>query len=121
MPGLALITLICSLSACAACAFVAWNRASECCQLAKRMRALEPQIADLRSEFEALLESHKKLRSRIGMRELRERRAGGETEKAETKAELRARLGLVGASGPAFTMKQLEIERAANRNNAREA
>lgn len=37
------------------------------------MNSLEIEMADLRSSMQSLLESHKRLRSRIGMQELRER------------------------------------------------
>jgi len=37
------------------------------------MNSLEIGLADLQSSFQTLLESHKRLRSRIGMQELRER------------------------------------------------
>lgn len=43
------------------------------------MNSLEIEIADLRSSMQTLLESHKRLRSRIGMRELRERAETGAT------------------------------------------
>lgn len=39
------------------------------------MNSLETEVADLQSSFRTLLDSHKRLRSRIGMQELRERRS----------------------------------------------
>lgn len=45
----------------------------------KRMNSLEVEVADLRSSMQTLLESHKRLRSRIGMQELRARSANSET------------------------------------------
>lgn len=67
-----------------------------------RLVEIERQAADLSEQFDALLQSHKRLRSRAGMRELRERRAEEEetnTEKitntAAYKAQLRRKLGLV--------------------------
>lgn len=52
------------------------RQASASSRASKRMNALEMQIADLQSSFDDLLESHKRLRSKEGMRELRERRKG---------------------------------------------
>lgn len=72
-----------------------------------RLVELERQAADLGEQFEALLASHKRLRSRAGMRELRERRENGEDSgdnrplnPADYKAQLRTRLGLVPGRPP---------------------
>lgn len=61
------------------------------------VKRIEAAHADLQEAFANLVESHKRLRSRVGMRELRERRnEEPETESpADYKARLRARLGLV--------------------------
>lgn len=65
------------------------------------------EIGDLTSSVESLTESHKRLRSREGMRELREKRKGrGEPE---SKAELLQRLGLAGKAGPDFARAQLSL------------
>jgi len=46
------------------------------------MNSLEIAQADLQSSMQSLLESHKRLRSRIGMQELRGRRTAGEDDGA---------------------------------------
>jgi hypothetical protein len=78
---------------------------------AKRAEELETLAAELDERIGNLYESHKRLRSRIGMRELRQRRGGpdyeGDDEKpdkldltagtasyADYKAKLRERIGL---------------------------
>lgn len=107
MPGLVLLTTICLTFLCALCAAVAWKQASTCSRLRKRVHEVELSIADLTSTTENLLDSHKRLRSREGMKALRERRSGPKS--AETKAELLQRLGLAGKSGPDFARAQLSI------------
>jgi hypothetical protein len=99
------ITLTCVLSALASFAGVRWGRVSASSQIKKRMRDLEATTADLESSFESLLASHRVLRSRAGMRELRAREK--ETDRRETKAEVRARV-FGNKSGPAFARAQLE-------------
>lgn len=71
------------------------------------MREAHIEIGELTSTVETLTESHKRLRSREGMRELRERRKGA--GRPETKGELLQRLGLAGKAGPAFAQAQLEL------------
>jgi hypothetical protein len=61
--------------------------------------------ADLTSSFESLLESHKRLRSRAGMREIRARESAPQVE---TKTDVRRRL-FAGASGPSFAKAQIEL------------
>lgn len=107
MPGSLLITMILSTLLCASCAAVAWKQASTCYRLRKRVHELELSTADLNSTLENLLDSHKRLRSREGMKELRARRSGQKT--VETKAELLQRLGLAGKAGPDFARAQLSI------------
>jgi hypothetical protein len=80
-----------------------WKPVSGFSRLTKRLNDLEVMIADLDSNFASLMESHKRLRSRAGMRELRERDSG----KPETKAEVRARI-FGQKSGPDFARRQLE-------------
>lgn len=41
----------------------------------KRVAEIECELTELRDSYDALLTSHKKMRSRVGMRELREREA----------------------------------------------
>lgn len=100
----ALITLTCLLSLAAASVSVACWRASKSSPSLKWRREMEQQISDLNSNFDSLLESHKRLRSRQGMADLRARRSGPKS--AETKAELLARLGLAGKVGPDFARAQ---------------
>jgi len=71
----------------------------------KRLREVERQISDLQSNFDSLMESHKRLRSRVGMRQLRDEK---EIPIRETKAQARARV-FGSAAGPAFAEKQLRI------------
>ena len=73
----------------------------------KRLRDLEQTTADLNSSFDSLLDSHKRLRSRAGMRELRERE---QEPVRETKEQARARV-FGREAGPGFAKRQLEIER----------
>lgn len=66
----------------------------------RKMADVEATLTELLDSYDALLTSHKKLRSRIGMREVREKRKktengvdlGDEAEKAAYKAKLRAAL-----------------------------
>lgn len=109
MLGLALAICVCSTWLAARYARDCSTLASECSTLARRLREVEPSIAELSSQYDSLLESHKRLRSREGMRNLRERR--GSTQ-AETKAELLARMGLAGKSGPEFARAQLSLVNA---------
>lgn len=106
MPTSALLTLICIASLCVACAFVSWRAASGSARLRKQMRDVQIEIGELTSTVESLTESHKRLRSREGMRDLRARRAAPERE---TKAQLLQRLGLAGKAGPDFARAQLNI------------
>lgn len=71
----------------------------------KRINDLDLTMSDLQSSFQALLESHNRLRSRTGMRELREREA---QPGQESKAAIRKRLFGV-AAGPAFAARQAEL------------
>lgn len=109
MPGWELITTISLTFLCVGCAAVAWKQASACSRLLKRVRELELSTADLNSHLDALQESHKRLRSREGMRELRERRSTKNTQRPETKGELLQRLGLAGKAGPDFARAQLSL------------
>lgn len=104
MLGLAIA--ICSALLSATCAIACWRLASESYLLLKRRRELEALTAELNSNFENLLESHKRLRSREGMRTLREKRT---STAVETKAQLLQRLGLAGKAGPDFARAQLQL------------
>lgn len=94
------ITLTCVTSLAAVSVWVVCRRVSVSSRLTKRMNDLETTMSDLQSSFESLLESHKRLRSRTGMRELREQ------PKQESKADIRRRLFGV-ASGPDFAREQV--------------
>lgn len=52
----------------------------------RRIANLEIEVADLRAAYERLLESHKRLRSAEGMRELRDRRRDEAEDDARTPA-----------------------------------
>jgi hypothetical protein len=93
------------LSLAAAYAGALLGRGSVSSHFKKRLRALEQTTADLELNFDSLLDSHKRLRSRAGMRELRAREEP--VSKHETKAEIRARI-FGNKSGPAFARQQLE-------------
>lgn len=67
----------------------------------RRMAEVESTLTDLLDSYQNLLDSHKKLRSRIGMRELREKRANEEPDQVSLldeasqqayKSKLRAQL-----------------------------
>jgi hypothetical protein len=88
----------------AGCAWAAYKQAFVSSRMKKRMNELEIAHTDLESSFQSLLESHGRLRSRAGMREIRAKDA-----KPETKEEARARI-FGNATGPAFAKKQLAAE-----------
>lgn len=111
MLGLVLIIASWLTWRCARYAADCLRLASEFSALRKRLREIEPEIAELSSQYDSLLESHKRLRSREGMRSLRQTR--GSTA-AETKAQLLQRLGLAGKAGPEFARAQLNL----NANNS---
>lgn len=85
--------------------------ASDASSTLKLVRDLQVTVADLESSFDSLMESHKRLRSRAGMRELRERRAAAAPGVGASKADLMRHYGF-GQVGPAFAQRQLELERA---------
>lgn len=58
----------------------------------KRLRELEIALSDLRELHELLLASHKRLRSRVGMREKRARDAATATRENETPEEWKTRM-----------------------------
>jgi len=67
----------------------------------RRLAEVETTLTELLDAYESLLQSHKKLRSRIGMRNLRDKRGNGvdsesvpadESAKAAYKSKLRAKL-----------------------------
>jgi hypothetical protein len=100
------ITLICALSLLAGYAGAYLRSVSVSSSTRKRMHSLEIAMSDLTSSFESLLESHKRLRSRAGMRELRAR---DEPEPVEDKKAIRRRL--FGAlAGPAFAARQATLD-----------
>jgi hypothetical protein len=105
MPLWAQITLTSATLFNVACAWLVWRLASASSRTTKRLRDLEQTTADLELSFDSLLESHKKLRSRAGMRELRARE---DALAVETKAQVRARL-FGSAAGPAFAKIQQSL------------
>jgi hypothetical protein len=101
-----LIIQICATSVAVLCAVVASRPGSASLRILKRQREQEVMMSDLQSGFEALLESHKRLRSRAGMRELRARE---EAPPVEDKKAIRRRL--FGAlAGPAFAARQATLD-----------
>lgn len=86
------------------------QRASASCLPTKRMRDLEVATQELASSFDDLLESHKRLRSKEGMRDLRARRAAPPAA-PETKGEMMRRI-FGHAQGPGFAQAQLDLERS---------
>lgn len=110
MPSWLLITMICSQLLSVGYAVAAWKRVSDASAHRKWRNETTQLITDLQSSFDSLLESHKRLRSRQGMAELRERKKGGRPPSTvETKAELMQRLGLAGKAGPDFARVQLQL------------
>jgi hypothetical protein len=95
----------CAISLVAGYVGALWMRDSRYSRTQKRLNDCERMTADLESSFQSLMESHKRLRSRIGMRDLRERE---EPARKETKLEARRRI-FGNASGPAFAKRQAEI------------
>jgi hypothetical protein len=91
-----------------ACAWLVYRLVSESLPMKKAMRDLKATTANLESNFDALLESHARLRSRAGMRELRARE---QTPRVETKAEARARI-FGNKSGPAAARALMGLEDA---------
>lgn len=70
----------------------------------RQLAQLSAEITELTDSYSALLKSHEKLRSRIGMRELREKRAAGPSPPevdsstlsgAVSRDELRRRAGIM--------------------------
>ena len=107
MPGWVLLTLTCLNLLAAGCALAFSRQASTAAQRLKRWSECEREVSDLRADFTSLLESHKRLRSREGMRRLREERAA---PAQETKAQARVRV-FGGATGPDFAKRQLSMAR----------
>lgn len=126
MPLSLQITLILSLSWLAGCALVAWTLASRSTRPAKRPPSPEPtpnspsqsEIASLAADqaslfstLEKLTTTVKRLSSRQGMRETRERRESASAPpQGAPKAELLRYYGMSGKVGPAFAQAQLELE-----------
>lgn len=111
--GWALPIVIFSTLLAAACACVAWNRASESSARLKRLHGLEVEMQDLSSGLQKLTGDLKRLRSAEGMRELRAARAGKPDvplASLDWKTETRRKLGLVGVSGPEFAKVQQQVE-----------
>ncbi len=95
--------LISLLSLAVSCAAVYRASGSGFISVTKRQRSVESQMSDLQSSFDSLLESHKRLRSKIGMQELRAKSANEEKPEVDrsappprgaSKAELREYYGL---------------------------
>jgi hypothetical protein len=68
----------------------------------KRLTEIEVELTELKDSYAALLTSHKKIRSRIGMRELREREADQTNDPATWKQRARAELVKAGKLNAKF-------------------
>lgn len=99
------ITLACVTLLAAVFVLAASRRVSVSLRLTKRINDLDVTMSDLQSTFVSLLESHKRLRSRAGMREIRDRDSEPVVEDKKT-----ARRRIFGAAaGPAFAALQQKI------------
>lgn len=124
--ALLLSTAALLISAGAIFAAVYCRRAFGSLRVTKRQNDLEAQIADLQSSFDDLMESHKRLRSKEGMRELRDRRKAGaaaaqdepdldKMSPAERKLYFR-RKHFAGMDHRAFALKMQSMDRADSSN-----
>jgi hypothetical protein len=68
----------------------------------KRVAEIECDLTELKDSYDALLTSHKKLRSRIGMREIRDREAEAPDDPATWKQRTRAALAKAGKLNAKF-------------------
>lgn len=119
------ITWLCSL---VTCAIAVWVWVSRSTPSPKSKRSSEPtpnsdasalaQIqadqAALFSTLEKLTTTVKRLSTRHGMRDAREREAAEAEAPPSTKTEALRKLGLAGMVGPNFTRRAQEIERGSN-------
>lgn len=124
-----LVTTITSICCAVACVVVLWKRGSAATRRPKPQASPEltpsslPQSAlaqvqvdqaALFSELEKITTTVKRLSSRQGMRDLRERERGESLEAppvGTSKAQLLKYYGMSGKVGPAFAQAQLELER----------
>lgn len=132
-----LLTLILLLSAVAGFALGAWRQASASTRRSKqpptspatppsetpsesRMARLAADQAELFSTLEKLTTTVKRLSSRQGMRDARERDAAEASNSAPpvgtSKADLLRHYGMSGKVGPAFAQAQLELEHSRERH-----
>ena len=127
LPIIAIASALCS----AACAVVAWRLDSACTRAPKRKPSPDPtqpsdasalaqmaaDQAALFSTLEKLTTTVKRLSSRQGMRELRDREAedaAAPPPPGTSKAALLRYYGLSGKVGPEFARKQMELDRGSN-------
>jgi len=125
------LTLICSLSVLAWSVAAAWRWGSQSTPRPKRpaspastpdspspslarLESLAADQADLCSTLEKLTTTVKRLSSRQGMRDVREREAAADSNsgppRGTSKADLLRHYGMSGKIGPAFAQAQLELE-----------
>jgi len=129
---LSLCIAILSLLLGATCAVVCWRAVSRCTQLmnalrevqrtptsAARFETLEAEQVEFASSLQKISKTVKRLSSRYGMEELRERRGNEETDAppiGAPKTELRAwasrKVGAQIGQGPEFARQQLKYERS---------
>lgn len=127
VPLSLLITLLTLTSLLAGCAFGAWHMASRSTRTTKRQPSppatlpseLQSQIASLQADqaasystLEKLTTTVKRLSSRQGMRDRRDRDQAefDDPPKGTSKADLLRHYGMSGKVGPAFAQAQLELE-----------
>lgn len=83
-------------------------------ELARRMQELEADQVALSSNLEKVATTAKRLTSRAGMRDLREKRGASRSDPppiGTSKAELLRYYGMSGKVGPEFARAQQELER----------
>lgn len=99
-----------------------WRRASRSTPRARRqespaetplseLASLQADVSALYASFEKMNTTVRRLSSRAGMREVRERQRGAPPPHGTPKAELLRYYGMNGKTGPAFAQAQLSLER----------
>lgn len=119
---LLLITSITSICLAVTSVAVSWRAASRCTRALKQLRArlsmppsdarlakVETDQAELFSILGKLTTTTKRLSSRAGMQDVRERQQNSPPPLGATKAQLRQHYGIVGLSGPEQARRQLQM------------
>lgn len=116
MPGSVLITVTCLALLSVTLAGVCLVRAFDALRKVKRWSELQREVSDLQGDFASLMESHKRLRSRIAMQTLRAGKEPPPAPERMTKAQLREKY-FGAAAGPAFARKQIALVDADTHDN----